>query len=107
LKLLAEAGWQRLAKQPDLEPAHEALLLKEHYRELARTQDVQKLPPDFRDLLAAAEHRAGQLEISLREPDTEKTNAIGRANTIFAAVTHDCTQCHQRFRDVPLGEKSR
>jgi hypothetical protein len=41
---LSKNDWKPLDKQPDLDAAHEALLLEEHYTELLRTDDAQKRP---------------------------------------------------------------
>ena len=108
LKLLAANAWRPLEKQPDLEPAHEALLLKEHYRELARTDDAQQQPAEFRQLLAESEQTAEALESVLLDwkaaarpqPVPEKITST------FAIATQHCTACHQRFRDIPLTEKT-
>jgi protein tyrosine phosphatase (PTP) superfamily phosphohydrolase (DUF442 family) len=66
LKALAAGGWKRLTKQPDLDPAHEALLMKEHYHELLRAGDVQRQPAEFQRILQAAERDAETLETALR-----------------------------------------
>jgi len=108
LKSLEANHWQPLKQQPDLEPAHEALLLKEHYHELARTGDVQQQPAAFRQLLSESEQTVETLETLLRQwraagspqPAPEKIAAT------FAAATQHCTACHQKFRDVPLSEIS-
>jgi protein tyrosine phosphatase (PTP) superfamily phosphohydrolase (DUF442 family) len=109
LQALADIGWQRLAQQPDLDPAHEALLLKEHYRELARTPDVQQQSVAFQSLLAESERTAQQLETALYEWQQSggSSAAKARSDAIFAAATRNCTTCHRQFRDVPLGEKRR
>lgn len=107
LKLLAENGWKPVPEHPDLEPAHEALLLREHFRELLRTGEVQQRPQDFQQRLQESEQAAHTLEDALRafgakaaatEPPTEVTDA-------FASVSEHCKSCHQRYRDVPLSEK--
>jgi protein tyrosine phosphatase (PTP) superfamily phosphohydrolase (DUF442 family) len=108
LKALAANKWQLLKDQPALEPAHEALLLREHYTELARTEEVQKQSEGFRELLTQSEASALELETLLS--DWTKTGspepvpeAIGKA---FTAVTQSCATCHKAHRDIPLGEKS-
>ncbi|HZN34601.1 MAG TPA: hypothetical protein VFB80_12320, partial [Pirellulaceae bacterium] len=55
LKALAANRWRTLEKQPDLGAAHEALLLREHYTELARTDEINSQPAGFRKLLAESE----------------------------------------------------
>ena len=109
LKDLAANGWQKLKEQPDLDAAHEALLLREHYTEIARTEDARIQPEGFRKLLAESEATALRLESLLaewtkagaRQPPPE---AIGKT---FAAVTQNCAACHKTYRDVPLQEKQK
>jgi hypothetical protein len=109
LKALADAGWRPLPGQPDLDAPHEALLLKEHYRELSRTPDAQKQPEAFRNLLSTSEKNAEELELALRswEKSGRADAARARLSALFAAATKNCAACHERFRDVPLGEKRR
>ena len=109
LKAFAESRWQPLAHQPDLNAAHEALLLKEHYVELTRTPEVQTMPAAFRKLLTEAEAQATTLEDSLEkwQKAGQPTLTHASLNSILAAITKNCTACHQKFRDVPLAEKRR
>lgn len=101
LKQIGAAGWKAPPDHPALEPAHEALLLREHFTELLRTEEAQKQPAEFRELLTAGETAANELEVALRaEP---KDNAAAQAG--FDRVTANCAACHKKFRDVPLGEK--
>jgi protein tyrosine phosphatase (PTP) superfamily phosphohydrolase (DUF442 family) len=107
LKSLSANRWRKLAEQPDLDAAHEALLLREHYTELARTDDVRRQPAGFQKLLNESEATARSLETLLA--DWTKAGAadpppaaIAKA---FTAVTESCASCHQTYRDVPLGEK--
>lgn len=107
LKALAAGGWKRLAKQPDLDPAHEALLMKEHYHELLRTSDVQRQPAEFQKILQVGERDAEALETALRTwlkagGTGTPPESIGKS---FTAVSQSCTACHSKFRDVPLSEK--
>ena len=104
LQHLAAADFRPLADHPDLNPAHEALLLKEHYHELARTSDVQKQPEAFRKLLAQAETSAESLENSLRhwQAGGSASPSPAAIRDLFAAATKNCAACHQQFRDVPL-----
>jgi protein tyrosine phosphatase (PTP) superfamily phosphohydrolase (DUF442 family) len=107
LKQFTAADWQPLEKQPDLDPAHEALLLKEHYYELARTPDVQKQPSAFRQLLTESEQTAAALETLLTnwQKSGRQVPTPAKITSTFAATTQNCASCHQKFRDVPLTEK--
>lgn len=99
LKQFAAAGWKPLPKQPDLDPPHEALLLREHFTELLRTPEVQAQPAAFARLLKDSQSASESLEAALRRQD-RKT-----ANSALQLITDRCTDCHGRFRDVPLSEK--
>jgi hypothetical protein len=109
LKALAGNRWRRLDKQPDLDAAHEALLLREHYAELLRTAEVIDHLAGFRRLMSEGEASARQLETLLAEwtkagSPSPPPAAVGGA---FAAVTQSCAACHKAYRDVPLSEKHR
>lgn len=107
LKQFAAAGWRTPAKHPDLEPAHEALLLREHFTELLRVDYVEHQPEEFRQLLRDSEGAAGELEGELREwkrtgVETAHPQSLGR---LSGRITANCKTCHWKYRDVPLGEK--
>ena len=108
LNAIAANNWQKLAKHPDLDPAHEALLLREHYTELMRTDAAQAEPEGFQKLLAEGEAAAQSLEDAVRAwqaGDSDDT-AIS-AKSALERVSANCKACHQTYRDVPLGEKSK
>jgi protein tyrosine phosphatase (PTP) superfamily phosphohydrolase (DUF442 family) len=102
LKSIAAAKWKSPTDHPDLDPAHEVLLLREHFTELLRTDAVKREPARFGELAKEGEAAAGDLETILREPSL----STDRATKAFEKVTNNCTACHREFRDVPLGEKS-
>jgi protein tyrosine phosphatase (PTP) superfamily phosphohydrolase (DUF442 family) len=68
LEQLAAGDWQPLPRHPDLKPAHEALLLREQFTELLRTESVRAEPAAYRDQL-----RAGRTA-----PRSSHTGAIRR-----------------------------
>jgi protein tyrosine phosphatase (PTP) superfamily phosphohydrolase (DUF442 family) len=107
LKAIAAASWRVPPEHPDLDPAHEALLLREHFTELLRGDYVQKQPKAFRDLLQDSETAAQELETELRQwqlAQAQQTppESLSRAADRIAA---NCKTCHQKYRDIPLGEK--
>jgi hypothetical protein len=105
LKRLSGHGWSSLVDHPDIAAAHEALLLREHFTELARTDEVGRQPEEFRRLLAEGERRALTLEELLGQADARPSAAdVDRYDAALEAVTQNCTACHTRFRDVPLTE---
>jgi protein tyrosine phosphatase (PTP) superfamily phosphohydrolase (DUF442 family) len=122
LKEFAAKKWQKLANHPDLEPAHEALLLREAFAELLRTDEVRHEPERFQQLMREAETTAKELEATLRtgwhgqaksasaaaQTDSPPSNPVQLSpNELFTRITNNCQSCHKEFRDVPLGEKMR
>lgn len=93
-----------LPDRPDLEPAHEALLLAEEFRELARLRS-EKPPNDTRAAaLAGAFREADQLATALHESlsnlaSAKSPAAFEAADRRFDAVAKNCGLCHARFRD--------
>ena len=93
LKAVQAAQWGTPKEHPDLDPAHEALMLREGFAEAARSEEAKKLPEDFRERLNAAEGAAIALESALREKD----NAA--AQKAYLSVQASCSSCHKLYRD--------
>jgi protein tyrosine phosphatase (PTP) superfamily phosphohydrolase (DUF442 family) len=100
LKLARAAGWKTPPGHPDVDPAHEAVLLAELYREAGRLPDVAKRGEDFRRRLANAEDGTKRLEAVLRTENEHRAVVIEAANAAWKTVEHACTSCHERFRDI-------
>jgi hypothetical protein len=105
LEQLAAGDWQPLPRHPDLKPAHEALLLREQFTELLRTESVRAEPAAHRDQLRAGEAIAKQLEELLRGAATPERSAA--AATQLKALKANCTQCHRQYRDLPDRDRNR
>jgi protein tyrosine phosphatase (PTP) superfamily phosphohydrolase (DUF442 family) len=97
LKQARTAGWKTPADHPDIDPPHEALQLREHFREMGRLADAKDRPADFRTWLAESEQAAAALEEALRA----KPPAASSLDKSFAALRDRCTHCHTHYRDVP------
>jgi len=107
LKQIAAAGWKSPESHPDLDPAHEALLLREHFTEMLRTDMAQREPEGFRELLRESEAAAGDLEtviLNWNKADNPSPIPDG-INSSFDRISKNCTSCHEQYRDVPLSEK--
>jgi protein tyrosine phosphatase (PTP) superfamily phosphohydrolase (DUF442 family) len=100
LTAFAKARWQPLPEEPDLVPDHEALLLKEQFTELLRTKEAAARGKPFVALLREGELAAGELEARLR--GGAMPAKLGEA---LQRVTANCKSCHEKSRDVPLGDK--
>jgi protein tyrosine phosphatase (PTP) superfamily phosphohydrolase (DUF442 family) len=110
VKQMAAAGWRPVHEHPDLDPAHEALLLREHYTELLRTDEVQQRPAEFHEQMRSGETVARSLEATLARLKEQrypggKIKLHKSADGALTAINRNCAACHQKFRDVPLGEK--
>ncbi len=107
LRLIAQAAWSPPSDHPDLDPAHEALLMREQFTELLRTQGVKAKPPQFRQFLRESEAAARSLENALRNrsADSNESDATGMARISMAKISANCVACHTQYRDVPLSEK--
>jgi protein tyrosine phosphatase (PTP) superfamily phosphohydrolase (DUF442 family) len=95
LQRIQKSGWQSPAGEPDRDPAHEALQLRELFHELQRTGASAGRPRDFRGWLRDAERGSAVIEASLRAGDRGRTAAaLGR-------VAAACGACHARYRNIP------
>jgi cytochrome c556 len=103
LKQIAAAGWQTPAGHPDLDPTHEALLLREHFAELLRMDEVTQQPEAFRQSLRESETAAQALENALRASPV----SAEAAQSSLDRVGQRCAACHQEYRDQPLSEQRR
>jgi len=101
LKRFTTTDWKPLPDHPDLDPAHEALLLTEHFTEMLRLESVAKEPEAFRTLLQQSAADAQQLQELLLKRRTSSVNS-DEINQRFKRVSENCTNCHRQFRDVPL-----
>jgi protein tyrosine phosphatase (PTP) superfamily phosphohydrolase (DUF442 family) len=94
IKAARAAGWRTPAGRPDLEPAHEARLLLEHYAELLRRPDSSTRPASYAAELTRGRDFATQLENRIR--GKASADAIEQA---YRGVAATCTACHSEHRD--------
>lgn len=95
LRAVERAGWRSPPTHPDVQPAHEAMLLWEQLRETVRLEDTAGRPADYRDLLAGNERAADELRQALRADPVDPA----RAGTALKAVSRACLDCHKRYRN--------
>ena len=93
LKASKEAKWGVPPASPDVDPPHEARMLWEHYREIARLDDAKSRGDEFMKLLASSESGGKALEDALRANDAKAAEAA------FNVVKKSCTDCHAKYRD--------
>jgi hypothetical protein len=99
MKQVAAADWKTPADHPDVDPPHEALLLRERFTELLRTDDVTHRPAEFRELLARSERLGERLEAALQSSRSQES--LAKAKAAFEQLAANCTACHKVYRDVP------
>jgi protein tyrosine phosphatase (PTP) superfamily phosphohydrolase (DUF442 family) len=95
LKAVRKAGWKVPADHPDVDPPHEATMLAERFRELARNDPKAKADEAFRKMLVASEEAAWELAAAL------KPGALSpeKAAVAFDAGASACAKCHTLHRD--------
>jgi protein tyrosine phosphatase (PTP) superfamily phosphohydrolase (DUF442 family) len=107
LKQIRSAGWKTPANQQDLDPAHEALMLRESFQESLRVSarfqraefvGAHSRPAEVGLWLADAVEKATSLEQRFRSGAEHP--ALEHAFTDMGAC---CTRCHAKYRDVPQG----
>lgn len=104
LEDVKKAGWRTPKDHPDLDPPHEALQMKEHFRELQRADDVKARPDDFKKWLKETEDAAESLETVLRdwkEKQKGEGEAPKAADEAFSRINRNCSACHNVYRNEP------
>ena len=106
LKAVEAAGWKTPKDHPDLDPAHEALLLREHFSELLRMESSQPEDEKFTQLVRESIQAAQNLEEALRvgRQDMAKAQQHSSFSRFAARIEANCKACHRQLRDVPLSE---
>ncbi|MFO0011234.1 MAG: hypothetical protein ACK553_00670 [Planctomycetota bacterium] len=91
-----QAGW----KDSVAEAASDALMLKEHYVELLRSESERNQEAGFLDLLEQGRKLAEALETRLQ---TDRFQALTEdtvySNNVLKQMTNTCSQCHTQYRD--------
>ena len=103
LDSLAQATWTAPQKHPDLDPGHEALLIRELYTELLRTKGVKARPDNFRSWLENSAALASELEstITAWQESGASEKPLARLGELKSRIKSDCKACHNTYRDVP------
>ncbi|HZE98462.1 MAG TPA: hypothetical protein VE981_15625 [Planctomycetota bacterium] len=95
LQLCAKAGWTRPAEHPDVDPAHEALKVREIGVEIMRTDDFKTRSGDFQGRMAAMRAASERLELLLRAAASRE-----ESDRALAALKQTCADCHKPYRNV-------
>jgi hypothetical protein len=101
LKAVRKAGYQKSKEHPDIEPAHEVVILWEHYREAQRLPGATQHGTRFIELLRAAEDEAKEAETLLRAFAAAPTPGTrGKLDKTFDSMAKTCSSCHKTYRDT-------
>lgn len=105
LQAVRRAGYRRPADDPDAQPANQALILREQYREVRRLPEAAGRGREFLDAMEGAESEVQVMEQLLRgiggePPGTELRELLDRA---FDVVGRRCGACHRKHRDGGSG----
>lgn len=85
--------WKVSEKHPDIEPAHEALLLEEAFHELNRSPQTKTYPADFVQMMRDSEKASADLKKAIQAKDN------AGAVVAFEAIKKSCSDCHKLYRD--------
>ncbi|MEM7782900.1 MAG: hypothetical protein AAF623_06070 [Planctomycetota bacterium] len=105
--------WKPISDHPDLDPAHEALMLTEQFAELLRTESGK--PPEYRLLLDSTKKSSHELhQVLIRLGSTKATQfdlksdvlkesgngqKIETLNRLLSSIQKDCQTCHRQHRN--------
>ncbi|MFO0948655.1 MAG: hypothetical protein U1D30_22475 [Planctomycetota bacterium] len=100
VKELHQRNFRGTEKLANVDPAHEALLVVELYRELLRTDEVKERGEEFVRELESARDETEQLRISIVEWQDQPTPAkLQTARDSFLNAGRRCDACHKKYRN--------
>ena len=90
--------WKPLPNHPDLDAAHESLLLMEQFTELLRNHDYQG--DEYDRLLKQSNQSSQELhELLSKSSQLANTSFSLTAGEYVNAIKQNCRTCHSQFRD--------
>ena len=95
LKAAQKTAWKNVPGSPDLTPAHNATLLWEHLREMARLADTAQRSDDYRTKLTGSKQVTAQFRTLLKSASLD----VAKADDAFKKVGASCGACHQAYRN--------
>lgn len=101
LKAVQAAGYTAPKDHPDLNPANEAVILWELYREAGRLPAAAEHGDQFLALLKKAESEAREAESRLRRFESDQSHDLRASiDSAFSAMGKSCASCHKRYRNT-------
>lgn len=111
LSKVASANWKPSPESSSIDVPHDSVLLREHFEEMQRLEDVAKYPSDFRRFLQESERAAWFIETMLNPP-LDESRPVGQSSLSklrpaqrkaidlnWKTIRTHCTNCHQQFRN--------
>ena len=104
LKQLKASEWKSPPDHPDMDPAHEALILRQHFTEMLRMEIVSKQPNGFQKLLKESESDSRELLAAIRQWDRSAKHSTIPSSIVepFRRISENCTSCHREYRHLHL-----
>jgi protein tyrosine phosphatase (PTP) superfamily phosphohydrolase (DUF442 family) len=100
LRKIGEAGYHTPANRPDLDPAREAVLLAENFREFLRSDGAKQHGEDFQKRLASAEKQAWEIHTFLKQTSAPLSpSQIKSAHVLWSRLSQSCADCHKAYRN--------
>ncbi|HTG45440.1 MAG TPA: hypothetical protein VK633_13010, partial [Verrucomicrobiae bacterium] len=111
LKEFRARGYESSEQHPDFEPANEAVLLWEHFREAQRLPGATERGQDFIAQLKTAEAKSKEAEGLLRQLESTTVlasrdgrdphpNLRAQLDQAFDVLHKNCASCHETYRDL-------
>ena len=98
LVLANRSKWNARALDPDIDPSHDALLLKEHFAETLRTFPGSDKPNEFIRILQDSHEAASKMEALLDQRHLS-AETLSQLSSQIASIKADCRRCHANHRD--------
>ena len=99
LLVAQQFGWKTSQSSSEIQPAHEALLLREHFTELIRMEETTTRPDGFQELLSESKVAAEELESVLRSAKSREILATDAIDNLLNHLEASCIDCHTRYRE--------
>jgi protein tyrosine phosphatase (PTP) superfamily phosphohydrolase (DUF442 family) len=113
LQQFSKNQWTLLGQHPDILPTHEALMLREHYTELLRTDETKSYPREFAEWLNHSMDATKEIEALLRNQRDRLQNdlpvaggnqelsndTVERLDRALNLISEDCRKCHRIYRN--------
>ena len=104
LKQFATSAWRSVPRHSEMDPAHEALLLVEHFAEMLRSDVIARQPEGFQKMLRESESDGTMLQSAIRQWNSSTKSESIPTSIVepFNRISRNCVTCHREYRDPPV-----